>query len=95
MHGVNFTASMIIVFQLTIFNYFMFLNHQIDRKKVANCVNYEIKLKRSNLERNVKYFRFLTLFIVNTPHLPVNKNNIFDIFVLSIKIMRDSLHAQP
>jgi uncharacterized membrane protein len=55
MHGVNFTASMIIVFKLTIFNYyFVFLNRQIQFEKVANCVNYKIKLKQSNFERNAK-----------------------------------------
>jgi hypothetical protein len=40
---------------LTIFNYyFVFLNRQKHFKKVANCVNYKIKLKQSNFERNAK-----------------------------------------
>jgi hypothetical protein len=43
---------MIIVFKLTIFNYsFVFLNRQF-----ANCVNYKIKLKRINFERDAKRF---------------------------------------
>jgi hypothetical protein len=34
-YGVNFTASMIIVFKLTIFNYyFVFLNRQIHLKRL-------------------------------------------------------------
>jgi hypothetical protein len=49
---------MIIVFKLTIFNYyFVFLNRQIHSKifqKVANCLNYKIKLKQSKFERNAK-----------------------------------------
>jgi hypothetical protein len=41
-YGVNFTASMIIVFNY----YFVFLNHQIHLKRFAitKCVNYKIKL---------------------------------------------------
>ena len=33
----------------------MLLNRQIHQfKKVANCVNYKIKVKQSNFERNAK-----------------------------------------
>jgi hypothetical protein len=54
-YGINFTASMIIVFKLTILNYyFEFLNRQIHLKRLLNCVNYKIKLKQSNFERNAK-----------------------------------------
>ena len=51
-----FTATMMILFKLTIFNYyFVFLNCQISTfKKVASCVNYKIKPKQSNFERNAK-----------------------------------------
>ena len=68
-HGVNFTASMIIVFKLTIFNYyFVFLKRQI-RKKVANCVSYKIKLKQNNFERNAeKILSFENVFIATTRH---------------------------
>ena len=41
----------IIVFKLTIFNV---LNRQIHFKKVVNCVNYKMRLKQSNFERNAK-----------------------------------------
>jgi hypothetical protein len=51
MHGVNFTASMIIVFKLTMFKLTIIF---CVFKKVANCVNYKIKLKQSNFERNGK-----------------------------------------
>jgi hypothetical protein len=45
---------MIIVFKLTIFNYY-FISQPPDRfNKVDNCVNYKIKLKQSNFERNAK-----------------------------------------
>ena len=55
-YGVNFTASMIIVFKLTIFNYYILCVSQPPDtfKKVANCANYKIKLKQSNFERNAK-----------------------------------------
>jgi hypothetical protein len=54
-YGVNFTASLIIAFKLTIFYYyFMFLNRQMHLKKVANCVKYKLKLKQSNFERYAK-----------------------------------------
>jgi hypothetical protein len=46
---------MIIVFKLTIFNYFVFLNREIHLKTLLTaCVNYKIKLKQSNFERNAK-----------------------------------------
>jgi hypothetical protein len=41
-YGVNFSASMIIVFKLTIFNYYFCVSQPPDTfKKVANCVNYK------------------------------------------------------
>ena len=50
---VNFTASMIIVFKLTIFN--CNGSQPPDTfEKIANCVNNKIKLKQSNFERNAK-----------------------------------------
>ena len=46
---------MIIVCKLTIFNYyFVFLYRDTFKKLAINCVNYKIKLKQSNFERNVK-----------------------------------------
>ena len=46
---------MIIVFKLTIFNYYCGVSQPPDTfKKVANCVNYKIKRKQSNFERNAK-----------------------------------------
>ena len=54
--GINFTASIIIVFKLTIFNYYIFYVSQPPDtfKEVANCVKYKIKLKQSNFERKAK-----------------------------------------
>jgi hypothetical protein len=61
---------MVIVFKLTIFNYyFVFLNHH-DRgyklKKVVNCVNYKIKVKQSNFERNAKKILGFEYFSLQT-----------------------------
>jgi hypothetical protein len=70
-HGVNFTASMIIVFKLTIFNYNLFCVSQPPDtfKKVANCVSYKIKLKQNNFERNAeKILSFENVFIATTRH---------------------------
>ena len=61
MHGVNFTALMIIVFKLIIsVNYYFVFRNPPDRfKKVANCVNYKIKLEQGDFERILGFEHFL------------------------------------
>jgi hypothetical protein len=55
-YGVNFTVSMIIVFKKIDNIWLLFYVSQPPDtfKKVSNCVNYKIKRKQSNFERNAK-----------------------------------------
>ena len=71
-YGVNFTASMLIVFISVDNIQLLFCVSQPPDafKKVANCVNYKIKLKQSNFERNAKKILGFE-HIASTPHCTV------------------------
>ena len=77
-YGVNFTVSMVIVFD-NIELLFCVSQPPDTFKKVANCVNYKIKLKQSNFERNAKKilgFEHFSSRIARLKKLPLKLNDI-------------------